>query len=61
MVPQGDIKTMAKAIGLFLSDKDSWETASKQGKEIISNEFDIDFMVKRQEELCAKLLKERGL
>jgi len=56
MVRQGDIQAAARAVIRLLSNPSDWREASNQAKEIITDEFDIEQMVKQQEKLYGELI-----
>ena len=56
----GDVKTMADRVVLLLKDPDLAHRMGREGS-LAVDEWDQDTMVRKQEELYERLLKEKGL
>ncbi|UCF88153.1 MAG: glycosyltransferase family 4 protein [bacterium] len=56
----GDIGTMAQRVLRLLQDPGLAESMGREGARVV-DEFDQDTMVRKQEELYARLLEEKGL
>jgi glycosyltransferase involved in cell wall biosynthesis len=60
LCPPGDVDTMADRVIHLLKDPDLATRMGREGSRVV-DEFDQDTMVRRQEELYERLLKEKGL
>jgi len=56
----GDVGSMADRVIRLLKDKDLADRMGREGNRVV-DEFDQDTMVRKQEELYERLLKEKGL
>jgi glycosyltransferase involved in cell wall biosynthesis len=56
----GDVGSMADRVIRLLKDKDLADRMGREGSRVV-DEFDQDTMVRKQEELYERLLKEKGI
>jgi glycosyltransferase involved in cell wall biosynthesis len=56
IIPQKDTAAMAAAIEKLLVNENEWNARSLESKRLITSDFDIDVMVRQQEDLYASLL-----
>ncbi|MCB4755707.1 MAG: glycosyltransferase family 4 protein [Elusimicrobia bacterium] len=59
LIKKKDLPALAKAVILILEDDTLWSTLSRKARSVITDEFDINKMVKQQEDLYLGLLQER--
>lgn len=61
LVPPKDVNTLAQKIIMLLTNKEKFQMLKQNTIKTIDNSFDIDYMVKKQEELYFSLCFKKGL